>query len=130
MLKVVDVHLSDEVRGEYLVLQNQGLVTVTLRGWAVCTEAFLSGDLGQVADALYIFREEIGVKPYTKIVLFTGEGEDGWVPTTDGRQAYCAYWGRSQRIWSEAQRVHLLHLAGSRPVVAPIQQPRFGATAG
>ncbi len=130
MLKVVDVHPAADVCGEYVVLQNQGLVSVTLRGWALCTEAFLTGDMTQIADELYIFRDEIAVKPYTKVVLFSGEGDDCWVPTTDGRLAYCAYWNRSRRIWSDAKRVHLLHLASSRPVVADAPQNAFVAAVG
>lgn len=130
MLKVVDVHPAADVRGEYVVLQNQGLVSVTLRGWALCTEALLSGEMTQIADELYVFRDEIAVKPYTKVVVFSGEGEDGWVPTTDGRLAYCAYWNRSRRIWSDAKRVHLLHLANSRPVVSDAPQQAFAAAVG
>ncbi|HZP83566.1 MAG TPA: hypothetical protein VFB21_18115 [Chthonomonadaceae bacterium] len=120
MLKIVEIHTSASAQGEYVVLQNQGLVTLSLRGWALCTDAYLEGDPGQIADQMYIFRDDIAVKPYTRVVLFTGGGVDGWQPTTDGRQAYCAYWGRRERIWTHAAHLHVLHLLTSRKVVAPV----------
>lgn len=114
MLKIVEVHAASTAQGEYVVLQNQGLVTVSLRGWSVCTDAYLYGEPSELAQQMFIFRDDVQIKPYTRVVLFTGAGEDGWVPTIDGRQAYCAYWQRTERIWSQAQNVHILHLAASR----------------
>lgn len=129
MLRIVDVHAAPTARGEYIVLQNQGLVTVSLRGWALCTDAYLCGDADQIASEMYIFRDDIPIKPYTRVVLFTGEGEDGWLPTVDGRQAYCAYWGRQERIWSQTDSVHILHLLSSRRV-AQSSPPALLANAG
>src|SRR5579871_2899505 len=100
MLKIVEIHAASGVQGEYIVLQNMGLVTVSLRGWALCSDAFLEGEPAKLAEEMYIFREDVAIKPYTNVVLFTGEGEDGWVPTIDGKQAYCAYWGRPERLWT------------------------------
>src|SRR5579871_1020784 len=91
MLKIVEVHASEGAQGEYIVLQNTGLITVSLRGWALCTDAYLDGDAARIADEMYIFRDDIPIKPYMRVVLFTGSGQDGWVPTVDGKQAYCAY---------------------------------------
>ena len=117
MLKIEEVHTSAGVQGEYIVLQNQGLLTVNLRGWALCTDAFLDGDETQLVNGLYVFREEEQIKPYTRVVLFTGSGVNGWVPTIDGRLAYCAYWGKKERIWTLANYVHVIHLFTSKKVV-------------
>ena len=122
MLKIIEVHPATNTQGEYIVLQNQGLGTVTLRGWALCTDAYLDGDTARMAQEMYIFRDEVAIKPYTRVVLFTGSGEDDWVPTVDGRQAYCAYWNRRERLWSFAAHVHLLHLLNTR-VVTPQTLP-------
>jgi hypothetical protein len=119
MLKIEEVHASAGVQGEYVVLQNQGLLTVNLRGWALCTNAFLEGDDTRIAEEMYIFREDEQIKPYTRVVLFTGKGDNGWVPTIDGRLAYCAYWGRQERIWTITSHVHVLHLFTSRKVCQP-----------
>ncbi len=122
MLKIVEIHPATSAQGEYVVLQNQGLLTVSLRGWALCTDAYLSGDAALVAQEMYIFREDVPIKPYTCVVLFTGSGQDGWVPTVDGRQAYCAYWGRRERIWTHSENIHILHLASTRRVAAPVSE--------
>lgn len=116
MLKVMEVHPAKDARGEYLVLQNQGTVSVDLRGWALCTMAYLQGDAAQRAHEMYVFREEANIRPYTRVVLFSGQGEDGWQETIDGRQAYCAYWKRDRGIWKAGEQVYLLHVAASRLV--------------
>jgi hypothetical protein len=119
MLKIVDIHASEGVRGEYVVLQNLGVVTISLRGWALCTDAYFAGDAYQMASQMYVFREDVPIKPYTHIVLFTGCGDDGWMPTTDGKQAYCAYWNRTERIWSVVDHIHVLQLSASKRIHTP-----------
>ncbi len=119
MLKILEVHAASGGRGEYVALQNQGLMTLSLRGWALCTDAYLNGSAAQIVSEMYIFRDEIPLKPYTRVVLFTGRGEDGWVPTIDGKQAYCAYWGRDEGVWTRSDNVHVLHLLATKRV-APV----------
>ncbi|HLV81869.1 MAG TPA: hypothetical protein VKT32_16395 [Chthonomonadaceae bacterium] len=122
MLKIVEVHAAESAYGEYIVLQNQGLRAVLLRGWALCTDTYLEADTARFAEEMYIFRQDIALEPYARVVLFTGSGQESWAPTTDGRWAFCAYWGRSERVWTRADHVHLLHLLGSKRV----QQPPSG----
>ncbi len=117
MLRIAEIKHSQSVRGEYIVLQNTGLVAINLRGWAVCSEALMDGTIRDIAASLYVFQTDAVVKPYTKVVLFTGSGEDGWRETTDGRQAYCAYWNRETPVWHGARAVNVLHVAGTRSVV-------------
>ncbi len=119
MLKIVEIHSAESVQNEYIVLQNQGVVTVNLKGWAVCTDAYLLENEFDMKSGMYVFRMSEEVKPYTHIVLFTGAGQNGWVPTNDGRLAYCAYWGNSERVWSEAKNIHVLQLVSSRTVREP-----------
>src|SRR5438876_12375833 len=99
MLKIVQVHLSEAPAAEYIVLQNQGLTSVNLRGWAMTGDAYLSGDLDLAASQTCIFTDDVQVKPYTRVVLFTGCGENGWHPTIDGKQAYLYYWCRRECVW-------------------------------
>lgn len=126
MLKIMEVHPSHNPMGEYVVLQNIGLVTVNLRGCAICTEEFLTEDLfipGEVHSNIYIFRDEIALKPYMRVVLFTGHGKDDWVPTVDGKMAYCAFWNRGQSVWNRSHQVHVLQLTTSRRVPVPLASP-------
>lgn len=116
MFKITDVHGSAKTASEYIVLQNQGLMTLSLRGWALCSDTYMLGDPASAAREMYIFHEDIPVKPYGRVVLITGSGDSGWRPTTDGKQAYVQYWGRSAPVWSAVDQVHLLHVAGSRRI--------------
>jgi hypothetical protein len=125
MLKIVDVHASHTPQGEYVVLQNQGTRTVQLKGIALCSELYLSCDPHTAAPETYIFREETVIKPYGRIVLFTGSGYDGWQPTTDGRQCYVAYWNRPELVWSQRESVHLLRIESSHRVVRAYE-PVYG----
>ena len=132
MLKIMEVHPSANPACEYVVLQNVGLVTVNLRGCAICTDGYLTANMTNgrsESETMYIFRDEIAIKPYTRVVLFTGTGEDGWVPTIDGKQAYCAYWDRAHSVWAVAEQVHVLQVTTSRripPAVTPPQGNRNG----
>jgi hypothetical protein len=119
MLKIIDLHPSPSAQGEYVVLQNQGLTTLSLRGWAVCTDAYLTGDTAAASQEMFVFTEDAPIKPYTRIVLFTGEGEAGWCSTVDGKQAYVVYWNRTTPVWSSAEHLPLIHVAASRRVVQP-----------
>ena len=122
MLKIVEVHPTPRAQGEYVVLQNVGLVNVNLRGWALCTDAILEADNLRLAEEMYIFREDVQIKPYARVVLFTGIGDNEWLPTIDGKHAYCAYWGRSEPVWTDAANVHVLHMLTTRRIVFPSTQ--------
>ncbi len=117
MLKIMEIQPAPDARGEYIVLQNTGLVTLNLRGWAVCTEAYLDPATRDMGAAMYVFHQDILVKPYMRVVLFSGCGVDEWMPTTDGKQAYCAYWNRAHSVWTQARDAHALHIAASKRVV-------------
>lgn len=119
MLKIVDVHASLAPESEYIVLQNHGTLTVTLRGCALCAESFIASDLQAAIQEMYVFREDIAIKPYVRVVLFTGEGYDGWQPTTDGKKCYVAYWCRQEVVWSRCEMVHLLNIASTVRVANP-----------
>lgn len=117
MLKIVDVHLSPAPTAEYVVLQNQGLQTVSLRGCAIVTDRWFWGEPENAAPETFIFPNDVPLRPYTRVVLFTGDGEEGWCPTTDGKQAYLVYWGRRESAWHDTESLHLVHVASSKRAV-------------
>lgn len=117
MLKIIELHASTNPQSEYIVLENQGLNTINLKGYALCTDAYFTGDTQRLTDEIFIFQEDAFIKPFTRVVLLTGVGEGGWFPTIDGKRAYCLFWNRRASMWSQHSDVHLLHIAGSRRVV-------------
>lgn len=116
MLKIIDLHASTHVQGEYIVLENQGLNSLNLKGYVLCTESLLTSNLQRLPEEIFVFQEEIYLKPFMRVVLFTGRGENSWVPTVDGKQAYCVYWNRGSSVWNQHSDVHLLHIAATRHV--------------
>jgi len=130
MLKITEIHPSRNASGEYVVLQNQGLMTVALRGWMLCSEAYLSPEWDPRIHPVYVFRQEVAIKPYQRVVLFTGAGEEGWYSTTDGKLAYVAYWGRSECAWSRVGHLHVLHCASSRRVLAVVPEGEVAIAGG
>ncbi len=128
MLKIMEIHLSAHPAGEYIVLQNHGLSTVNLLGWAVCSDAYLHNEPIIAAAEMYVFQEEAAIKPYGRIVLFTGVGHTGWYPTNDGKQAYVAYWGRERCMWREAFNIHVLQVICSRRVILPDAEQEYMAS--
>lgn len=119
MLKIVDVHRAQTAHGEYIVLQNQGITTIDLQGWVLATGDYAGGSPEARASGMYVFTEQVLLKPYGRVVLFTGKGQDGWRPTTDGKTAWVAYWGRDERVWEFTDRVVLLQPASWRRLGVP-----------
>jgi len=118
LLKIVDLHPASTPGSEYVVLQNQGLITISLKGWALAGDSYMSGDPGRSASETFIFAEDIPIKPYTRVVLFTGEGTDGWYETIDNKTAYLVYWNRPSSVWTDTPFVHLLRPVSSCKVVS------------
>jgi hypothetical protein len=118
MLKIVEVHPSRTANGEYVVLQNQGLQTVGLIGHTLVSGALLEDNSTRAAQEMYVFRQDISVKPYARIVLFTGDGADGWQPTNDGKSCYVVFCGRNEPLWSRVRDVYLLAPGCHRRIAA------------
>ena len=123
MLRIVEIHPAQEASGEYIVLQNQGVVSINLQGWAVSTEVYLQGGSEGYSQNIYVFKSEVMISPYTHIVLFTGKGKEGWMPTNDGKRAYCAYWERNESIWNHSSKIHLLQMTSTKPIDVPVTLP-------
>jgi hypothetical protein len=119
LLKITDLHPASTPGSEYVVLQNQGLITISLKGWALAGDSYLSGDAARSAGETFIFSDDIPIKPYTRVVLFSGEGTDGWYETIDNKTAYLVYWNRPTPVWIDTPYVHLLRPVGSCKVLSP-----------
>lgn len=123
MLRIVEISPASQGRGGYVVLQNCGPVSIELRGWALCSDAYFAEDTHELTNQIYVFRAEVSILPYTRVVLFCGAGKEGWLDTVDGRKAYCAYWNTPNPIWQPGAKIHLLHLHATHKV--PSQEAAF-----
>jgi hypothetical protein len=107
MLRIIGLQRADHAEQEFILLQNQGSMRVTLRGHSVLGEAaFVHGDL---AGNGYAFSEDIQVPPGQYVILFTGTGISRWTKTKDNHMVYHVYMGRRAPFWSaQPLPLHLL----------------------
>jgi hypothetical protein len=116
MLKIIDIQVSGTAAGEWVVLQNQGMTPVNLRGFVVCGNSYLSGNPESAAKQMFIFTADETLKPGTRVALLSAHGKDGWQPTVEGGTAFVAYANRAESLWSHADELHLLQPVSSRPI--------------
>jgi hypothetical protein len=107
MLRIIGLQRANQAEQEFILLQNQGSMRVTLRGHALLGEsAYIHGDL---AGNSYAFAEDVQVPPGQYVILFTGTGISRWAKTKDNHVIYHVYMGRRAPIWTDTSLpIHLL----------------------
>lgn len=101
MLRIVGLQRSENADREFLLLQNQGSMRITLKGHAIVSEsAMLTGDLSMGS---YAFSDDIPIAPGLYVVLSTGAGNPRWARTKDGTNLYHAYMFREEPLWSRIE---------------------------
>lgn len=107
MLRIVGLQRANSAEREFLLLQNQGSMRVTLRGHAIVgEEALLHGELSGKG---YAFADEIQIPPGQYVILITGTGIARWAKTKENHMIYHVYMGRRDPVWSSQQLpIHLL----------------------
>ena len=108
MLRIVGIQKNAFAEQEFVLLQNQGSMRITLRGHVVLSECAVdTGDLGITAHA---FKDEVNVPPGMYVILFTGLGQSRWAKTKDGAMVYHAYMGRDADVWNKTSGpIHVLN---------------------
>ena len=108
MLRIVGVQKNAFAEQEFVLLQNQGSMRITLRGHVVLSECAVdSGDLGLTAHA---FKDEVHVPPGMYVILFSGSGTPRWAKTKDGALVYYSYMGKDAEVWNRsAGPLHVLN---------------------
>jgi hypothetical protein len=107
MLRIIGLQRADHAEQEFILLQNQGSMRVTLRGHALLGEgALVHGDLSGVS---YAFSEDIQIPAGQYVILFSGTGIPRWAKTKDNHMIYHVYMGSRMPVWSSAPLpLHLL----------------------
>lgn len=107
MLRIVGVQRSRNAEAEFLLLQNQGSLRVSLKGHVVLAErAVAKGDLGAFA---HVFSEDESIHPGLYALLSSGAGIPHWGKTKDGSHVYHAYAGRNEPLWADCEGpIHIL----------------------
>ena len=108
MLRIVGVQKNAFAEQEFVLLQNQGSMRISLRGHVVLSECAVdSGDLGVTAHA---FKDDVNVPPGMYVILFSGPGTPRWGKTKDGAMVYYCYMAREASVWCRsAGPLHILN---------------------
>jgi hypothetical protein len=106
MLRIVGIQRSDCAEVEFLLLQNQGTLRVSLRGHVVLAETAI--ERGELARAAHLFADDEHVPAGLYVMLSTAQGMPHWGRTKDGAHVYHAYAGRTDPLWSEPGPLHIL----------------------
>jgi hypothetical protein len=108
VLRIVGVQKNAFAEQEFVLLQNQGSMRISLRGHVVLSECAVdSGDLGITAHA---FKDEVNVPPGMYVILFSGIGTPRWAKTKDGAMVYYSYMRREASVWTRSDGpLHVLN---------------------
>ena len=108
MIRIVGVQKNAFAEQEFVLLQNQGSMRISLRGHVVLSEcAVESGDLGVSAHA---FKDDVHVPPGMYVILFSGSGTSRWAKTKDGTMVFYSYMGREDSVWNRSSGpLHILN---------------------
>lgn len=124
MIRIIGVQRSSEPEKEFVLLQNQGGLRLSLKGHILASEdAFENGDLSVGTHA---FTDEAYITPGMYVILFSGSGAPKWAKTKEGQPVYYAYMNRDRSVWNRAEgSLHILAKQHSYQEKA-VRLPRVG----
>lgn len=109
MLRIVGIQRGQSAAEEFVLLQNHGVLKVTLRGHAILDDAALEDGIAYEPCRVHVFQEEIQIPAGCYVLLITGGGEDGWFRSEDGSLIYAIHRGLHSPVWSAPNTtLHLL----------------------
>lgn len=108
MIRIVGLQRNESTAQEFVLLQNQGSLRLSLRGHLIVSDAAIeSADLSFAAHA---FNDDVQVPPGMYILLATGRGAPRWTRTKEGALVYYAYMNRDTAVWDRvAGPLHILN---------------------
>jgi hypothetical protein len=115
MLRIVGVQRSEDPGEEFVLLKNQGVLKLHLRGHMVAAEAAF-GPGSAHRELISVFSQDEVIPPGAYVMLVTGEGQDSWGRSGDGSPVYYAFWNRKYSAWDqETGPIHVLGVLHSKP---------------
>lgn len=105
MIRIVGVQRSEDVTEEFVLLQNQGSMRVSLRGHALVSE----GSIRDGDETVVILADEIDLMPGQYALVRSCSGQARWSHTPDGYHIFYTYAGRRQCLWARHwDPIHIL----------------------
>ncbi len=103
MLRIVGVQRSQEPNEEFVLLQNQGVLKVNLKGHLLAPECAFDCNGSFSSETVFAFHDDIIIPPKVFVMLVTGTGDDGWTKSKDGSLIYCKFWQKNRTVWSHME---------------------------
>lgn len=105
MVRIVGVQRSTRVLDEFVLLQNQGTLRVSMRGFALVSGVALDGDDGSFS----LLTDELDLHPGQYMLVRSCIGPSRWMQPEDGAPIYYHFLGHTRPVWGQEQEaVHLL----------------------
>ncbi len=97
MIRIVAVQKSTNPDEEFVLLQNQGSLRMSLRGHLVLSDCAINGE--DISRSAHVFSEGENIPAGMYILLRSGTGIPRWTKTKDGALVYYAFMGRNKPVW-------------------------------
>lgn len=108
VIRIVGLQRSDSAAREFVLLQNQGSMRMTLRGHIIVSDSAVEDS--NLSQAAHVFSDDVLIPAGMYVLLFTGHGNPRWTRTRDGALVYYAYMGRDRSVWDRtAGPLHILN---------------------
>ena len=107
MIRIVGLQRNDSTAQEFVLLQNQGSLRLSLRGHLVVSDSAI--ERSDLSFAAHAFSDDVQVPPGMYVLLATGSGSPRWTRTKEGALVYYAYMNRETSVWERvAGPLHIL----------------------
>ncbi|MBS1723171.1 MAG: hypothetical protein JSS66_09500 [Armatimonadetes bacterium] len=107
MIRIVGVQKSPNIGQEFVLLQNQGSMRVSLRGHAVVADTVLTDP--NASPAIHLFSDDEFIFPGQYVLLRTCPGGAHWTMTSEGHRVFHTSMGRLGPVWDKVSGpIHVL----------------------
>lgn len=107
MIRIVGVERSQDPYKEAVLMQNQGVMRVNLKGHALLAASDEQGDLRE--GFAYVFTEDVELPAGTYVWVLTAGAQTGWFRTKEGYHVYRTSLRKLEPVWSsDSSALHLL----------------------
>ena len=98
MIRIVGLQRSESATQEFVLLQNQGSLRLSLRGHVVLSDSAIEDS--NLSVAAHAFSDDALIPPGMFVLLFSGRGTPRWTRSKDGALVFYAFMNRDVAVWN------------------------------
>ncbi len=108
MIRIVGIQRSDSSSQEFVLLQNQGNMRLTLKGHLLLSQSAV--DSSNLSLGSHVFADDVVIPAGMYVLLVTGIGEARWSQNKDRAMIYHTFMNQTRPVWQSVPGpIHLLH---------------------